>query len=199
MGHTHPNLAKNLLSTTQLTHHSYNTKITNTRCQVYSNTNQHNVLRPILLGQMLMVQLSIPAIKQALTTSASLTTATTLHHQLRHISESHLRSFTQHAHIKLAQGSVNQCETCIQSKATCMPISKKQVPQATAPLELVHTNISGPLNTPTKGGHTYYITFRDDHTKYTQVYLLHHKSNTINTLQDYLNSTPKEYHCQKIH
>lgn len=30
------------------------------------------------------------------------------------------------------------------------------------------------------------------------MYLLHHKSNTINTLQDYLNSTLKEYHCWKI-
>ncbi|KAL0349880.1 UNVERIFIED_CONTAM: hypothetical protein Sradi_4137200 [Sesamum radiatum] len=43
-------------------------------------------------------------------------------------------------------------------------------------LDLIHTDICGPLNTQAKGGFSYFITFTDDHSKYGYVYLMRYKS-----------------------
>ncbi|KAK4397577.1 Retrovirus-related Pol polyprotein from transposon TNT 1-94 [Sesamum angolense] len=32
-------------------------------------------------------------------------------------------------------------------------------------LDLIHTDVCGPLNTPTRGGYSYFITFTDDHSR----------------------------------
>ncbi|KAL0449027.1 UNVERIFIED_CONTAM: hypothetical protein Slati_1459100 [Sesamum latifolium] len=42
-------------------------------------------------------------------------------------------------------------------------------------LDLIHTNVCGPLNTPARGGYSYFITFTDDHSRYGYVYLMRYK------------------------
>ncbi|KAL0448531.1 UNVERIFIED_CONTAM: Retrovirus-related Pol polyprotein from transposon RE2 [Sesamum latifolium] len=39
-------------------------------------------------------------------------------------------------------------------------------------LDLVHTDVCGPLSVPTRGGFSYFITFTDDHSRYGYVYLM---------------------------
>ncbi|KAL0462955.1 UNVERIFIED_CONTAM: Retrovirus-related Pol polyprotein from transposon TNT 1-94 [Sesamum latifolium] len=46
-------------------------------------------------------------------------------------------------------------------------------------LDLVHTDVCGPLNTPARGGFSYFITFTDDHSRYRYVYLMSYKSETF--------------------
>ena len=43
-------------------------------------------------------------------------------------------------------------------------------------LELVHTDVCGPLNVQAQGGFEYFIMFTDDHSRYGFIYLMHHKS-----------------------
>ena len=43
-------------------------------------------------------------------------------------------------------------------------------------LELVHTDICGPMSTQAKGGYEYFITFTDDYSRYGYVYLMRRKS-----------------------
>ena len=42
-------------------------------------------------------------------------------------------------------------------------------------LELIYTDLCGPLNVRDKGGFEYFITFIDDCSRYDYVYLLHRK------------------------
>jgi hypothetical protein len=42
-------------------------------------------------------------------------------------------------------------------------------------LELLHSDVCGPLRTPTFSGCTYFVTFIDDRSKYTKIYLLKSK------------------------
>ena len=44
------------------------------------------------------------------------------------------------------------------------------------PLELVHSDVCGKMNSPSLGGGEYFLTFIDDYTHYTWVYILKHKS-----------------------
>ncbi|KAL0411202.1 UNVERIFIED_CONTAM: hypothetical protein Slati_3709900 [Sesamum latifolium] len=43
-------------------------------------------------------------------------------------------------------------------------------------LDLVHTDVYGPLSIPARGGFFYFITITDDHSRYGYVYLMRYKS-----------------------
>ena len=43
-------------------------------------------------------------------------------------------------------------------------------------LELVHTDVCGPMSTQAKGGYEYFITFMNDYLRYGYMYLMRRKS-----------------------
>jgi hypothetical protein len=63
------------------------------------------------------------------------------------------------------------CTACIQAKHK-QKIMKVKTKCTTKPFELVHSDVCGPLSTPTSAGHRYYILFIDDYTRYTSVWVL---------------------------
>nr|GEZ14560.1 Pol polyprotein [Tanacetum cinerariifolium] len=71
----------------------------------------------------------------------------------------------------------HKCETCVEAKLT--RTSFKLVKRKTEPLDMVHTDICDLKSLPTKGGNKYFITFIDDCTKYSYVYLLKSKDEAI--------------------
>ncbi|KAL0411482.1 UNVERIFIED_CONTAM: hypothetical protein Slati_3737900 [Sesamum latifolium] len=52
-------------------------------------------------------------------------------------------------------------------------------------LDLVHTDVCGPLSIPARGGFSYFITFTDDHSRYGYVYLMRHKSEAFGRFKEY--------------
>ena len=47
--------------------------------------------------------------------------------------------------------------------------------RASEVLSLIHTDVCGPMNTSTRGGYYYFITFTDDLSRYGYIYLMMHK------------------------
>ncbi|KAL0367080.1 UNVERIFIED_CONTAM: Transposon Ty2-B Gag-Pol polyprotein [Sesamum radiatum] len=52
-------------------------------------------------------------------------------------------------------------------------------------LDLVHTDVCGPLSIPARGGFSYIITFTDDHSRYGYVYLMRYKSEAFGRFKEY--------------
>ncbi|KAL0434592.1 UNVERIFIED_CONTAM: hypothetical protein Sradi_0167100 [Sesamum radiatum] len=52
-------------------------------------------------------------------------------------------------------------------------------------LDLVHTDVCGPLSIPARGGFSYFITFTDDHSRYDYVYLMRYKSEAFGRFKEY--------------
>ncbi|KAL0455848.1 UNVERIFIED_CONTAM: hypothetical protein Slati_0924000 [Sesamum latifolium] len=52
-------------------------------------------------------------------------------------------------------------------------------------LDLVHTDVCGPLNTTARGGYSYFIIFTDDHSWYGYVYLMRYKSEAFGRFKEY--------------
>ena len=52
-------------------------------------------------------------------------------------------------------------------------------------LDLVHTDLRGPISTSARGGYEYFVTFIDDYLRYGYIYLMHHKSKTFETFKVY--------------
>ncbi|KAH9735169.1 hypothetical protein KPL71_017652 [Citrus sinensis] len=74
---------------------------------------------------------------------------------------------------------------------TKRPFSAKGV-HATVPLELVHTDVCGPINVQARGGYEYFITFTDDYSRYGYVYLMRHKSEALEKFKEYRAETEKQ-------
>ncbi|KAH0709495.1 hypothetical protein KY284_010922 [Solanum tuberosum] len=68
------------------------------------------------------------------------------------------------------------CENCGVSKQPRYPFSQGKSWRAKALLELVHSDLCGPINQNSNGGKRYFITFIDDFSRKTWVYFLHEKS-----------------------
>jgi hypothetical protein len=78
------------------------------------------------------------------------------------------------------------CEACILGKMARRPFSKQSgEPPKTRPLELIHTDVVGPMPTQSRKGYRYFVMFTDDATRYTSVYFLRHKSEVASCFQDY--------------
>ncbi|KAL0439356.1 UNVERIFIED_CONTAM: hypothetical protein Slati_2418600, partial [Sesamum latifolium] len=52
-------------------------------------------------------------------------------------------------------------------------------------LDLVHTDVCGPLSIVARGGFSYFITFTDDHSRYGYVYLMRYKSEAFGRIKEY--------------
>ena len=71
------------------------------------------------------------------------------------------------------------CEGCALGKHHRELFPKEKAWRARAPLELVHTDVCGPMVTPTNGGNKYFITFIDDFSRMTWVYFMRQKSDVF--------------------
>ena len=73
------------------------------------------------------------------------------------------------------------CAPCIRGKLHQLPFHTS-VSQYTEPLQLIFIDIWGPAPVCASNGARYYISFLDAHTKYTWLFLLHNKSQALNSL-----------------
>ena len=83
------------------------------------------------------------------------------------------------------------CESCLEGKMTKRPFKAKGN-RATIQLELVHTNVCGPMSVQARGGYEYFITFTDDYSRYGYVYLMRHKSEAFDKFREYKAEAEKQ-------
>lgn len=76
------------------------------------------------------------------------------------------------------------CETCHKGKMTTLPFPKGMHP-CTELLEIVHSDIVGPMRVNSKGGARFFITFIDDSSRWCEVYFLSQKGNAIQAFKMY--------------
>jgi len=85
------------------------------------------------------------------------------------------------------------CECCIETKMIRKSFPKKSDSKTTEVLDLVHTDVCGPMQTTTPGGKRYFLTMIDDYSKYTEVYLLAHKSEVPEKIKEYVRSVQTKF------
>jgi hypothetical protein len=90
--------------------------------------------------------------------------------------------------------SYETCEACLLGKMTKTPFIGFPE-RASDLLALIHTNMCGPMSTMARGGFQYFITFTDDLSRYGQVYLMKHKSQTFEKFKEFQNEV--ENQCGK--
>ena len=81
------------------------------------------------------------------------------------------------------------CEGCALGKQTRNPFSKNTKEPATEIFDLVHSDVCGPIQITSDGGANYVLTFIDDKSRMTVVYLLRHKSEVLSKFKEYIQLT----------
>jgi len=79
----------------------------------------------------------------------------------------------------------SDCDVCILGKLT-QNRNRKPDARATAPLELVHTDLAGPVDPASKEGFKYCLAFTDDFSGAVFVYFLRNKSDTVAATERFL-------------
>ena len=114
------------------------------------------------------------------------------HHRMGHISPEAARQLVKNrmvTGIQLEYATPRNpffCASCIHAKATCKPVPKlREGEQADVFGGEVHSDLWGKLPVELKGGKFYYITFINDKTHLTHLYLLRTKDETPRTYKKY--------------
>lgn len=113
------------------------------------------------------------------------------HRRLGHLSYSEMKKLVTN---KLVEGmndlklnKVEFCEACVNGKLTRMPFATRT--KSNRLLGLVHSDVCGPISPITSEGHKYFVTFIDDFSNFTIVYLLKAKSEVTECFQEYYDMT----------
>ena len=97
------------------------------------------------------------------------------HKQLAHMSEKGLQILAKQSLILIAkEKSPNPCDYCLFGKLHRVSFQKNST-QKLEKLELVYSDVCGPIEIDSLGGNKYFVTFIDDASQKTWVYLLHPK------------------------
>ena len=114
------------------------------------------------------------------------------HCRLGHINENRISKLHQDGFLdKFDFESYDECEACLLGKMTKAPFSKTGE-RASAQLELIHSDVCGPMRTMARGGFYYFITFTDDFSRYGYVYLLKHKSDSFEKFKEFKAEVEKQ-------
>jgi histone deacetylase 1/2 len=88
------------------------------------------------------------------------------------------------------------CDSCLKAKSHQLPYPKS-TSVSHAPLNLIFSDVWGPAPTSV-GRHTYYVSFIDDYSKYTWIYLIKKKSDVFQVFHDFQNLVERKFNRKII-
>lgn len=80
--------------------------------------------------------------------------------------------------------TIDFCETCTRTKLTRQPFSDHG-DRAQRPLRRVHTDVGGPTNPTSFDGYQYFISFLDDYTHMSVIYLMKYRNEVLDCFKKY--------------
>ena len=111
------------------------------------------------------------------------------HQRLGHVHESRLKKCVQN---KFVQGidvdeitELSFCEGCLAGKMCRKPFPTVGEIRSTRKLQLVHSDICGPMQTQSIGGAKYFVTFINDYTRCCAVYFMKFKSEVLDKFKEF--------------
>ncbi|KAI5334414.1 hypothetical protein L3X38_024547 [Prunus dulcis] len=181
-----PGLKENLLSVGQMIEHGYYFVFGDHKVEIYNDSSYSNLIARIQMRGNRSFPMKLHA-EIHLAYKASVCHSTAIwHRRLGHLNMSSLKLLQeQEMVVGLPEitAVTEVCEGCILGKQCRESFPKEATTRASTPLELVHSDICGPMQTTTKAGNRYFLTFIDDNTRMCWVYFLRQKSETLSVFK----------------
>ncbi|KAL0367129.1 UNVERIFIED_CONTAM: Retrovirus-related Pol polyprotein from transposon TNT 1-94 [Sesamum radiatum] len=107
------------------------------------------------------------------------------HARLGHISQDRIKRLVDSKSLEVDDlDHIPACESCLKGKMTKKPIVGQST-LASGLLDLINSDVCGPLNTQARCGFSYFITFTDDHSRYGYVHLMRYKSEAFGRFKEF--------------
>lgn len=100
-----------------------------------------------------------------------------LHKRLGHLSFSGIEKVMKNEiveginHCLPRDKSLEVCESCLAGRQSSKRF-EQDLPRSSRPLEIIHSDVCGPMEVKTYNGYRYFLKFTDDCTHFTIVYLI---------------------------
>ena len=104
------------------------------------------------------------------------------HCRFGHLSYQSLHHLSHHSRViglSQVQSPSRVCEHCLTGRQQRRKFSKASFTRATKPSEILHSDLMGPLSTPTLAGSRYILVFTDDYSHKSWIYFLKSKDQTF--------------------
>lgn len=180
-----PDLRTSLLSVSKMTDHGYEVHFTK-QDAVVTDKNKKVHIRADRVGNLYHVRLgqqysnNVQMVKKPIDM---------WHERLGHINERDLKAMVKN---NLVHGlkfddseKLSDCETCLSQKMTCKPFPKSSEERTNSLLEIVHTDVCGPMRHESYGKKKYFVTFIDDKSRWCEVYFIANKNDVFKVFQEY--------------
>ena len=107
------------------------------------------------------------------------------HYRLGHIGVKRMKKLHADGLLEsLDYESVDACEPCLMGKMT-KTLFFGTMERATDLLEIIHTDVCGPMNIEAHDRYHYFLIFTDDLSRYEYIYLMKHKSETFEKFKEF--------------
>ena len=117
------------------------------------------------------------------------------HRRLAHMSEKGLQILQRKSLIPIAKGmTLNPCDNCLFGKQTRVSFSKSSERNKNL-VELVYSDVCGPIDVPTLGGNRYILTFIDDASRKVWVFVLKTKDQVLDRFKQWHAMVEREKGC----
>lgn len=182
-----PDFEYSLLSVSKMSANGLDVVFDNSTCSIRSN--ERVIATASLVGSLYVLDV------YGTTASAHMASLQTWHERFSHVNKPGILSMSRNnvvsgldvcpnlpssfARSDVTDSSCNAdvCPACVLGKTTRALIPRvRSTPRSSAPLQLVHSDVCGPLQVQSVGGARYFITFVDDYTNWVSVYVLRQKS-----------------------
>ncbi|GAU27929.1 hypothetical protein TSUD_160240 [Trifolium subterraneum] len=191
-----PGLNTNLLSVGQLQQKNVTIIFKDNTCKAYHDEKGLIFSTQMSTNRMYMIVAPVIVLMCLQTTNEDKTQL--WHHRYGHLSVKGLKLLNKKDMVKglPALRELNEkCTDCLMGKQHREVIPKQAKWRATAKLQLIHYDICGPINPSSNGGKRYFLTFTDDFSRKTWVYILKEKSKAFATFKNFKAMVELESGC----
>jgi hypothetical protein len=183
-----PDLRSNLLSVAKLTEHGYEVIFRRNEAIVTNPDTGENVIVARRDKDMYYIDELSEESRVSQTRSQISVSLQEWHERFGHLNEKDLKNIIRKQKVDgidiKADEALPVCETCVKGKQTRKPFTRS-VSQSTELLELVHTDVCGPMRVNSLAGSRYFVTFIDDKSRWCEIYFMKKKSEVIEKFKEY--------------
>ncbi|KAL0448202.1 UNVERIFIED_CONTAM: hypothetical protein Slati_1948100 [Sesamum latifolium] len=159
-----PSMVKNIISISMLDRDGYKFFI-NKNYFYLVHENVYHTLGTLVNGLYILQQSNLIMTAQHKRKVDDHENAQIWHARLGHISKDRIRRLVDTKSLEIDDlDHLPTCESCLKGKMIKKPFVGQSA-IAKGLLDLVHTDVYGPLSIPARGGFSYFITFTDDHSR----------------------------------